>query len=210
MDNRETLDILYGKSKVKKRKKLKEIRLNLLNKEIISDEILSAFDHVLELESEKRDWETLRELFEIIGLLKLYKYRKIIYNNFMIESDNYDIIAMYAAKAYLRISRSKNIDYVELTKMDNYSVKEGVLEYLGYDSILPNEKLQRFFIEEYFKFGEDRAKGLTDPRYGLAAACYSWSENIVNNFLNECLLSQDSPLLYVAGNSLLRVKSKLR
>lgn len=52
--------------------------------------------------------------------------------------------------------------------------------------------------------------GYCDPRYGLAAACAGWDKQLTKDFLEYCLLTGDTPVKYVAENSLKGKYVKLR
>ncbi|MDX8363029.1 hypothetical protein [Cytobacillus sp. IB215316] len=123
------------------------------------------------------------------------------------------MMAHVAATTYVRIKRRNKDDIsvvIDLLNLEKYSVTEGTLEALGYDRMCPDIIYQDEIIEKCFSFGRNRKKTFTDPRYGLAAACAGWESNRVTSFLQDCLQSNDTPLIYVAKNSLKRKYVRLR
>lgn len=124
------------------------------------------------------------------------------------------LILNEVTKAYFRISR-KNLNdcapLFELWNIEEFTVQESLLEVLGYDQVISNIEDQKRILEKYFDFGCDiDCRYFSDPRYGLAAACAGWDAAVVQTFLEHCLTVPDTPLKYVAQNSLKKKYVRLR
>jgi transcription antitermination factor NusG len=117
-------------------------------------------------------------------------------------------------RAYFRIKRNDIHDCMplfDLYDLKNVNLCEALLEVLGYDKMLPSKEDQVKIIEMFYHFGDNiNRRFFTDPRYGLAAACAGWSNEIVESFLRYCLTIPDAPLNYVAENSLKKKYVRLR
>lgn len=138
---------------------------------------------------------------------------KILYYIIENEKEN-GIIIRETAKAIFRLKRKSIADcetLLEFADKNIYIINEALLDVLGYDKMKPELDVQRKIIDLFFNFGDkiDR-KYLTDPRYGLAAACAGWDQSICESFLKYCLSINDAPLNYVAKNSLKQKYVKLR
>jgi hypothetical protein len=122
------------------------------------------------------------------------------------------LIISYCVKTYFRLKRKSLSDISPMFDFDTleYNINESLLEVLGYDKMIPSIEDQKKIIDKYFYFGEGIPSYATDPRYGLAAACAGWDENITRKFLEHCLTINDAPLKYVTQNSLKRKYVKLR
>ncbi len=192
-------ELLLGKSTIKRRKEA--IRLQ---KTIEKDCCKELYEALL-IEIESNNWQTLVEILKALGIQMCESSADFIYNKFILNAENHSAITTVATTAFIRISR-KNINdadvIVSLLDNPSSSVKEGALEALGYDKMIPDIDVQDIIITKCFTFGSNREKGYMDPRYGLAAACAGWESEKTKEFLQDCLKSGDAPLEYVAKNSL--------
>lgn len=196
-------DVLLGKSTINRRKAAIEIRKKNI------DGYAHVLLEALKMEFDKKHWETEEEIIRTLGfkgdkISKLY-----IRENYI----NKGLLLSTSCAAYVRLDRIDNADVnaiIEFMNDNDYSKTEGVLEVLGYDRMIPIIENQEKIIIHCWDLGKDRQKGLTDPRYGLAAACAGWKSEKVNSFLKHCLESKDVPLIYVSENSLKGKYVKLR
>lgn len=199
---------LLGNSTVKRRKAAVLLRTKFLN-ENYCDLLFQA----LKREEGSNSWQTKVELIKAIGVRKCVISGSYIKSNFIEGSEPHNLLAMVAATAFVRIQRCSLHDgsqVIELIRTGNYSVVEGALEALGYDYMIPSVEEQKFILDKCSEFGVNRPKGYTDPRYGLAASCAKWEDKLVKGFLDNCILTGDAPLKYVAENSLNHKYVKLR
>ena len=194
---------LLGKSTVNRRKAVAYIQKNLLSE--YSNLLLEA----LNIEEGKSHRETEELIIETLGFVGNEDSKVKIKKDYIEKG----FFLLSSTKAYIRLNR-KSIedvkDVIEALESKNYSRMEGALEVLGYDKIIPSLDNQEKIIKLCWSFGKDREKGFTDPRYGLAAACAGWVSENVKPFLENCILSNDTPLIYVAKNSLKKKYVKLR
>jgi len=197
MDNLKTN--LLGKSTVKRRKAATEIRKKKLDG--YATELLEA----LKMEFGKSYNDTQTEIIKTLGYFGNKNAKIYIQENYI---DNGFFLADSCA-AFLRIDCTIS-DFIKILNEENYSKSEGTLEVLGYDKIIPSIEEQDIIITKCWDFGLNRQKGLTDPRYGLAAACAGWKSEKTKSFLLHCLNSNDVPLTYVAEKSLKGKYVKLR
>ncbi|MCD1116202.1 hypothetical protein [Chryseobacterium turcicum] len=198
------IEDLLGTSTVKRRKAAIEIRKKCLF------EYKSVLLDALKLEYLKKHNETEMELIRAIGELGDNKDAKVYIKENYIDKG---FFLRTAVMAYCRLERENNNDVtviLDLIMQNIYSMSEGALEVLGYDKMTPSITEQEQIIDLCKDFGKNREKGLTDPRYGLAAACAGWNAKNVKPFLEECMHSNDEPLKYVAENSLKGKYVKLR
>ena len=133
----------------------------------------------------------------------------------LLSGEIYDgLIICDLTRALFRLNRTSLADCSTIflfDKFSNINIHESLLEVLGYDKMIPSIDDQRKIIERYFHFGDGMdLRYFSDPRYGLAAACAGWDENIVKLFLLHCLDIDDAPLKYVSKNSIGRRYVKLR
>lgn len=194
---------LLGKSTVKRRKAAIYIRKNSLVE--YADTLLKA----LELEEGKSNNDTEEEIIKTMGFVGNEKSKLKIKNNYIEKG----FFLLTSIKSYIRLNRN-NLedvkDVIESLESGNYSKMEGALEVLGYDKMIPSIENQEKIISLCWDFGKDRERGYTDPRYGLAAACAGWTSKNVKPFLEHCLNSSDTPLIYVAEKSLKNKYVRLR
>jgi hypothetical protein len=165
-----------------------------------------------ELDS-SNDWKTITSLFNALSIFNDVETALNIMETYIIPSRDFDITLTAAAKAYIRMKRDNVNDVVpllDILRLKKYSSSEGALEVLGYDQVKPCKDDQRIILEKCFNFGHNRPRGYTDPRYGLAAASYSWDYELKESFLKNCMESNDQPLIYVAKKSLMNEKANLR
>lgn len=171
-------------------------------------------DALLLEERGRNSWKTKYELIRVIGLCKCVEIAPHIYEHYVARrEEGADILTMVAAQAFFRAKRQHKDDIRPLFELIDSSddfVHEGVLETLGYDQMVPDVSVQDQILNKYWDLGRDRTVGLTDPRYGLAAACAGWNSRLVRPFLLHCLESNDAPLIYVAEKALKGVYVKLR
>lgn len=201
------IEDLIGKSTVKRRKAAIALR-----KDILSIEGLILLD-ALKLEEGKNNWKTQIEIIKTIGIKGLKEASQYIRMHFIDHGRNHSLLSSVAATCCIRLQRDGLDDigpFYEIIKNKKYSTNEGALEALGYDRMVPAVEEQYRIIEQFGDFGNDRPKGLTDPRYGLAAACAGWTANNVKKFLINCINAKDVPLKYIAENSLNKRYVKLR
>ncbi|MFM9988586.1 hypothetical protein [Flavobacterium sp.] len=194
---------LLGNSTVKRRKAAIEIRKN--NIEGYSAILLDA----LKIESNKTHPETIIELIKTLGFKGDEVAKLYIKENYVDKG----LFLATSCAAYVRLDRVDNSDVtsiIDFIRTNDFSKKEGVLEVLGYDKMIPSIENQEKIISLCWNFGIDRLRGLTDPRYGLAAACAGWECDKTETFLLHCLESKDEPLIYVSKNSLKKKYVKLR
>jgi hypothetical protein len=162
---------------------------------------------------DRKKWETICALIKTLGIIK-YKPAIPVIETIINKNESHDLITMVSGTAYIRIMRTDLEDalpVINLLKTGGYSVAEGALEALGYDKMIPPENQQAIILNLCWDFGETRdKKAYTDPRYGLAAACAGWHAPKAKEFLNHCLTSSDTPLKYIAENSLKGKYVKLR
>jgi hypothetical protein len=117
------------------------------------------------------------------------------------------------ARTLFRLKKNHQNDmapFFELCIHERETIQESLLEVLGYDRMVPARDDQAKIIERYFDFGKGRDRRVSDPRYGLAAACAGWDAELVRPFLEHCLVTGDPPVKYVAENALKRKYVKLR
>lgn len=123
-------------------------------------------------------------------------------------------IKSYIAMAVFRLNRTSLTDcstIYMLEDLDNVIIQESLLDVLGYDKMVPAVEDQRRLIEKFFHYGDGTdLRYFADPRYGLAAACAGWEEDLVKPFLHHCLQVGDAPLRYVAEHALKGKYVKLR
>ncbi|MBI3135480.1 MAG: hypothetical protein HYZ14_12460 [Bacteroidetes bacterium] len=192
------LENLIDKSTVKRRKAAIKLRA------VLHPDVCKALIESLALEIDLSHWETKVELLKTIGLQRCTAASELIRKIVFSEAE-YEMIKSEGALALVRLSRESLNDVsvvIEILNKGTYSAKEGALDALGYDKMIPAEENQRTIIELCRNFGEVRPRGMMDPRYGLAAACAGWSSDITKDFLELCMKTDDPPLNYVAENSL--------
>lgn len=198
---------LLGKSTVKRRKAAIQLR-----EEFLEQNCCDLLRKALELEENGDKWQTKVEILKTIGIRgckSLYSYVDSVF----LRNVEFDMVSMVSATTLVRLRRTSLNDAAEVIRLIttyNYSVKEGALEALGYDRMIPSRIDQEMIIEYCKFFGKGRPKGYTDPRYGLAAACAGWDKSLVTDFLNLCIADGDAPLRYVAKKSLVGEYARLR
>ena len=210
MDNKKNdmKDELLGKSTIKRRK-----AALLLRKKFLKEDYCDILFDALQIEEGTNSWQTKLELIKTIGVRKCVKAKDYLRLNYINGAEDYCILGMSAATSYVRLSRNGLNDVlhvVELINSAKYCLVEGALEALGYDCMVPLIDEQKYIVDKCKAFGNDRPKGYTDPRYGLAAACAKWDKDVVEEFLENCILSSDVPLKYVAEKSIQGKYVKLR
>ena len=167
--------------------------------------------------TDKRTWETQFEMVLALGLID-YRIALEQIEKLVRENKPYDMITRAAAHSYVRLKRHSINDAspaLELLQFGGLSTVDGCLNPLGYDKMLP-DVIQ---IKELIRLGWDlhkhkdrlgRERGYSDPRYGLAAACAGWDNQLTKGFLEHCIKTGDTPVKYVAENSLKGKYVKLR
>ncbi len=184
----------------------------IIRKERLADQSEPLYSYLKEIISNERQWETSCELIETLGVVQYQPLLDLIHP-IIAENKDHDMVTMKAATALVRISREDKSDVskvLQLLTNTGYAKKEGTLEALGYDQMVPGVEQQAEIIKLCWDFGKDRGRGFSDPRYGLAAACAGWESEKVKPFLENCLEVDDVPLNYVVKNSLKGKYVKLR
>jgi hypothetical protein len=124
------------------------------------------------------------------------------------------IIICDLARTFFRLNRESLSDCSTIFMFqdnENVNIIEALLEVLGYDKMIPSVEDQKRIIEKFFRFGDGMdMRYFSDPRYGLAAACAGWDNDVVREFLLYCKTVGDAPLKYVSENSLKRKYVRLR
>jgi hypothetical protein len=185
-------------------------------KRIAKDKLLS-FGQALHVKLKKilanpKQWETQVEIINALGLIN---YRPAILEIDAICKTNkeFDMVTYASATAYVRLKREKLSDcraVFELLSQKGYAVTCGALDALGYDRMMPESHNIVKLMDSCIHLRSPDPKSLSDPRYGLAAACAGWDKKIVTDFLNSCIQTGDAPLKYVAENALKGKYVKLR
>jgi len=177
----------------------------------LSEDILDAYKNEIR---DTRTWQTQVALIESLGIIDNKEALSFV-EPIVTENKEHDAITGAAAEAYVRLTRKSINDskpVVELLRFGNYSVLNGCLNPLGYDRMMPNDDEIKELLRLCWNLNEKKERGLTDPRYGIAAACAGWKENLTQDFLHHCLATadKDTPLTYVSENSLKRKYVRLR
>jgi hypothetical protein len=171
----------------------------------LSDELFQAY---LKEQRDARTWETQVEMILALGLLDCKHSLPEI--ELIVRANNpEDMITYVASQTYVRLKRQTKdgTPCIELLKFGRLSVIHGCLDPLGYDKMVPPIDQ----IKELIRLGWDLHKhkdrlgqeyGLSDPRYGLAAACAGWDKELTKEFLKHCVLTGDAPVKYAAEHSL--------
>ena len=199
MTKEQILESLKSNSTVKIRKAAIELRKNPV--EGICELLYEAYNRDLVT---KNSWETQSELIVTAGLLGcksfLLPIKAICDSNI-----EYDTTTSRSGLSYVRLKRvdlsdvSPVLEYLEDAK---YSLGFGILYALGFDKMIPTPKEQMTIIQHFWNFGMDRdRRGLSDPRYGLAAACAGWDKETVKDFLNHCINTGDEPTKFIASEA---------
>ena len=212
MTTEEIKSKLHSTKSADRRRAAKEIgKVKLTD---FADELYKAY---LKEATDKRTWETQVEMILALGLLDYKNALTEIEQILKINAPN-DMITYAAAQSYVRLKRQSQNDalpILELLQFGGLSTVDGSLNPLGYDKMKPNENQ----IKELIKFSwnlhkhKDRIgheSGYCDPRYGIAAACAGWDRRLTKDFLEHCLATGDTPVKYVAENSLKGKYVKLR
>lgn len=180
----------------------------------LGDDLYNAY--LIEV-TDKRTWETQVEMILALGLLDYKIALKEIEQIVRTNKPN-DMITYAAAQTYVRLKRHSIHDAspaLALLQFGGLSTVDGCLNPLGYDKMLPDDNQ----IKELIRLGWDlhkhkdrlgQEKGYCDPRYGLAAACAGWDNQLTKDFLEHCIATGDAPVKYVAENSLKGKYVKLR
>ncbi|MDP3929702.1 MAG: hypothetical protein Q8R57_11825 [Bacteroidota bacterium] len=195
-------------------KKVSDIRkgAKLLQKSFepnLENATVTAFENQL---NKSNSWETIVELIKAIGV-NHYKSANTLIKEIVNRNEEYDTITIFAARSYVQLNRNTLEDISPILEVMNeckYSLGYGMLDALGYDKMMPKKDEIIVLIKRFWGFYEIREDGLSDPRYGLAAACAGWDKEIVRDFLNHCIATGDVPLKYVSENSLKGKYVKLR
>jgi len=190
---------LLGKSTVKRRKAAQALQ------RVPQAGACKDLQAAIELEADSNNWMTMVELLRALAAQQCGSAADMVWQRFINGAEAHSMVSMAAATAYIRLSRKNLQDasaVLKLLEHPGYSVKEGALEALAYDRMIPDRTSQAKIIEMCFDMGSNRERGYTDPRYGLAAACAGWEPEVTERFLNHCIASDDAPLAHVAKNSL--------
>lgn len=169
-------------------------------------------ENLLALWENKKDNKLAKELNKQVAT----KNREILNSlDFIIRNEKENgFVLNLAVKAYIRIKRTclnSLTPIYDIWDINEHTVQESILEVLGYDKVVPTVDEQKEIINKYFYFGDGLDLNFYgDPRYGLAAACAGWENDIVKAFLEYCLTINDAPIKYVAKKSLEGKYVKLR
>jgi hypothetical protein len=203
---------LHSKKSADRKRAAKEIgKLNLTD---LAEDLYKAY---LTETTDKRTWETQVEMILALGLIN-YKNALTEIEQIVKANKPHDMITYAAAQSYVRLKRKSLNDVspvLELLQFGGLSIVDGCLNPLGYDKMQPEENEIKELIKLSWDLHQHKDRlglqhGYTDPRYGLAAACAGWDRQLTRDFLEHCLATGDTPLKYVAENSLKGKYVKLR
>jgi hypothetical protein len=164
-------------------------------------------------ENSYNSWETLIAIMKAVGHCRCAEFAVHLWERYLVKESTFPLVDLHAATAFVRISRSNNDDsepVLKLLELGRNLVSEGALEAIGYDKMVPKLEEQDSILRKCWDLGLGRHKGMTDPRYGLAAGCTRWESKLVESFLQHCLTSDDVPLIYVASHALQKKEVRLR
>jgi hypothetical protein len=208
------LEDLYSKKSLKRRHAAKIIGENKLY-----DLAESLFHVYLKEKKDNRTWETQVSMILALGLVD-YKPALPDIESIVRLNKPHDMITYAAAQTYVRICRKSIHDaqpIIKLLKSGGLSLVDGALNPLAYDRMMPPSTEIKELIQLCWNLNEhpDRInyeRNYCDPRYGLAAACAGWNDEITRPFLIHCLNSagNDVGLKYVAESSLKKKYPRLR
>lgn len=157
-------------------------------------------------------WEAQVEIINALGLIDCKSALSVI-NEIIGKNIEFDMVTYASATAYVRLSRKDIHDaapVLELLNQKRYATTCGALDALGYDRMMPGKVEISKLIELCKDLRSPNPKGLSDPRYGLAAACAGWDADLKTDFLKNCIQTGDAPVKHVAENSLNNKYVKLR
>lgn len=186
--------------------------LKMIEKQNAKEYSEEIFNLLVKIFPNDKTWEEQCKIINLLGMFEYKKAQEFIGNICKVEKKE-DSVTSRAALCYVRLKRISLNDasaVIQFMKTSSYSIHLGALEALGYDSMIPNDDE----IKEIIRLSWDCQIGLdpvlSDPRYGLAAACVNWKPELTHDFLKHCLESDDMPLKYIAEKSLNGKKVKLR
>lgn len=161
----------------------------------------------------ERSWELATHGMKSLGLNSFAPAREFLSLTWR-EGEVHSMTSSSAATAYVRVAREDLKDarpVLEIIDHGGFSQVSGALDALGYDKMMPGEEDVQVLLEQCWDFGNDRPRGLTDPRYGLVAACAGWLELArVKEFLAHCMETGDAPVQHVAEKSIQGEYTSLR
>jgi hypothetical protein len=205
---------LHSKKAPDRRKAAREIRK--ANAAELGPDLLQAYEREA---LDSRTWETQKEMLLSLGAIG-YKPALAVIEPILRGNAAHDMVTIAAAESYVRLKRQSPADagpVIELLKRGSLSVAEGAVTPLAYDAMNPSTEQINEIIQLCWDLHRhpDRVgmeHGLADPRYSVAAACVGWPAELTRPFLEHCLQTagRDTPLIYVAENSLKGKRVKLR
>lgn len=159
-----------------------------------------------------KSWATITELIYAAGICN---YRKVLplITPIVDKNEEFDMITGASGTSYYRLTRNDLHDAQPLKRkmhICKHSLGDGLLDAVGYDKMVFTIEDQIEIITSFWDFGVDRPQGHSDPRYGLVAACAGWDIAISTPFLKHCIETGDTPVIYVAENSLKQRYVRLR
>jgi hypothetical protein len=204
MTNEEIRSKLHSSKSPDRRRAAKEIGKSKLAD--FADDLYKAY---LKERTDKRTWETQVAMILAIGMVNHKEVLKEI-EPIIRANDPHDMITDAAAQTYVRLKRESINDakpVLELLRFGGLSIVDGALSPLGYDKMLPDEKQIKQLINLSWNLHKHKdlvgfEDNYCDPRYGIAAACAGWDRELTKDFLRHCVATGDTPVIYVAENSL--------
>lgn len=183
----------------------------------IAKQRLESFGAVLQVKliemlPNDKSWETQVEIIRALGVTN-YKPALRTLAEICQKNKETDMVTYVAGTAYVRLKKDHEHDagpVFDLINLHGYAVLCGAGDALGYDKMVPSPSDQKKIVDAYINLRSPNPKGLSDPRYGVAAACAGWDPDIVRDFLMSCLTTGDAPVKHVAENSLKKKYVKLR
>ncbi|RLJ69332.1 HEAT repeat domain-containing protein [Pedobacter alluvionis] len=200
LSNEAIKELLISEKKADVRKGVKLVLNNTLIN--FADDV---FDILRRYLKDEKMWEVN---YDIIRLLGQARYEKVIpiLDEICNQNEDHDMVTSAAATALCRIKRANIHDVQEVQRLltfGNFAVVDGALRSMGMDKVMPSENKIGEIINSVKEFEPKIEKGYADIREGLAVASAGWTKNeLVKNFLDDCLKSGDSALAKLAKSSI--------
>jgi hypothetical protein len=172
-----------------------------------------------EISKKRASSKIIYYLLEILLALKFKEASNLVLGQIQACLDDVEKSNLHAldlrnlTRAYIRLERENLHDLkpiFELFKYNNINVTEACLEVIGYDRMLPSDHEITFLIHKFWDCMSPSPSNTCDTRYGLVAACAGWKPELVDDFLQYCLVTGDPPVKFVAEAALNRKYVKLR
>lgn len=161
----------------------------------------------------RRHWELTLAIVQCLQLCHCRDKAEVLFDLTASESV-VGMVALVSAREFVRLARKDLSDFGPVRKVfstGRYASIEGSLEAIGYDGMSGNKEDVQWVIEQCWDFGEQRPRGLTDPRYGLVAACSNWEKDgIVTEFLERCRQTGDAPIRSILDDIMNGKRPRLR